>query len=52
MSVDDSDVYHCYMSLWKTVQKGQNLQYQGIDTSSKRNVTRIRVEALDKGASY
>ena len=45
MSIDDSDVYHCYMDLWKTTQERENAQYQGIDTSAHRNVTRLRVGA-------
>ena len=48
MSIDDSDVLHCYMDLWKTAQERQNAQYQGIDTSAEKNVTRIRVGAGDK----
>ena len=31
MSIDDSDVYHCYNDLWKTAQERENAQYQGID---------------------
>ena len=45
MSIDDSDVYHCYMDLWKIAQERENAQYQGIDTSANRNATRIRVGA-------
>ena len=45
MSIDDSDVYHCYMYLWKTAQERENAQYQGIDISANRNSTRIRVGA-------
>jgi len=48
MSIDDSDVYHCYMDLWKTAQERENAQYQGIDTSTDKNVTRIRVGAGNK----
>ena len=48
MSIDDSDVYHCYLDLWKTAQERRNAQYQGIDTSSDKNVTRIRVGAGNK----
>ena len=45
MSIGDSDVYHCYIHLWKTAQEKENAQYQGIDTSANRNATRIRVGA-------
>ena len=51
MSLDDSDVYHCYNDLWKTAQERENNQYQGIDESDKRNTTRIRVNAGNKDAS-
>lgn len=48
MSIDDSDVYYCYQDLWKTAQERANAQYQGIDTSSRRNVTRLRIGAGNK----
>ena len=48
LSIDDSDVFHCYQDFWKTAQERSNSQYQGIDTSSNRNVTRIRVGAGNK----
>ena len=51
MSMDDSDVYHCYNDLWKTAQERENAQYQGIDESDNRNTTRIRVSAWNKDAS-
>ena len=47
MSIDNCDVYHCYMDLWKTAQERQNLQYQGIDTSRNQNVTKLRLKATD-----
>ena len=37
MSLDDSDVYHCYNDLWKAEQEGR--------IPSNRNTTRIRVSA-------
>ena len=37
MSLDDSDVYHCYNDLWKTAQERENAQCQGIDVSDNRN---------------
>lgn len=45
MSIDDSDVFYCYQDLWKTAQERDNAQYQGIDTSTGRNVTKIRLGA-------
>lgn len=51
MSIDDSDVYHCYGDLWKTTQERANAQYQGIDESANRNTTKLRVGAGDKAAA-
>ena len=48
LSIDDSDVFHCYQDLWKTAQERSNSQYQGIDLSDDRNVNRIRVAAENK----
>lgn len=48
MSIDDSDIYGCYLDLWKTEQQRANAQYQGIDTTKDRNATKWRVEAGDK----
>ncbi len=48
MSVDDSDVFGCYQDLWKTANERDNSQYQGIDTSEDRNITRIRLNAGNK----
>ena len=48
MSVDDSDIFLCYQDLWKTAQERASAQYQGIDLSDDRNVTRIRVGAGNK----
>ena len=45
LSIDDSDVYHCYLDLWKTALERQNAQYQGIDTSTQKNATRLRLGA-------
>ena len=52
LSIDDSDVYHCYKDLWKTIQERGNAQYQGIDTSANRNVTKLRVGAADGSPVY
>ena len=48
LSIDDSDILHCYQDLWKTAQERRNSQYQGIDLSDDSNVTRIRVGAGNK----
>lgn len=48
MSIDDSDIYHCHLDLWKTAQERENAHYQGIDTTTNQNVTRIRVGAGNK----
>ena len=45
MSIDDSDVFHCYNDLSKTAPERANGHYQGIDASDNRNTTRIRVGA-------
>ena len=45
LSIDDSDVFHCYNDLWKTAPERVNGHYQGIDDSDNRNTTRIRVFA-------
>ena len=45
MSIDDSDVFHCYNDRWKTAQERANGHYQGTDASDNRNTTRIRVGA-------
>ena len=47
MSIDDSDVYYCYQDLWKTARERENAQYQGIDTTTNRNATKLRVGAGD-----
>ena len=51
MSFDDSDVFHCYKNLWKTVPERSNGHYQGIDASDNRNTTRIRVGAGNADSS-
>ena len=48
MSINDSDLYHCYNDLRKTASERKNDQYQGIDMSGNQNATRIRVGAGDK----
>ena len=45
LSIDDSDVFHCYNDLWKTAPERANGHYHGIDASDNRNTTRIRVGA-------
>ena len=34
MSIDDSDIYHCYIDLWKTPTERANMAYQGIGDSN------------------
>ena len=51
MSIDDSDVFHCYNDLWKTAPERANGHYQGIDASDNRNTTRIRVGAGNRHSS-
>jgi hypothetical protein len=51
MSVDDSDVYHCYTDLWKTQSERQNAAYQGIDESGGDNMLKLRVGAGDGDAT-
>ena len=48
LSIDDSDVLHCYQDLWKAPPERANSHYQGIDLSDDQNVTRIRVGAGNK----
>ena len=42
MSIDDSDVFHCYNDLWKTAPERAKGHYQGIDASENR----IQVESM------
>ena len=51
MSMDDSEVYHCYNNLWKTAKERENAQYQGSDEFDNRKTTRIRVSAGNKDES-
>ncbi|ELU13350.1 hypothetical protein CAPTEDRAFT_186024 [Capitella teleta] len=47
MSIDDLDVFQCYMDLWKSKNERSNAQYQGIDSSAKKNVTLLPIGATD-----
>ena len=51
MSIDDSDVFHCYNDLWKTAPERANGHYQGINASDNRKTTRIRVSAGNRDSS-
>ena len=42
MSIDDSDIFHCYVDLWKSPSERINMAYQGI---GKANVLKHRVGA-------
>ena len=41
--INSSDVFHCYLDLWKTGHERANAQYQGIDTMADRNATKLRI---------
>ena len=47
MTVNNSDVYYCYQDLWKTAWERESAHYQGIDTTTGRNATKLRVGAAD-----
>ena len=47
MSIDDSDIYHCYIDLWKTPTEHVNMAYQGI---GKTNMLKHRVGAGNANA--
>ena len=47
MSIDDSDIYHCYTDLWKSPSERVNMAYQGI---GKTNMLKHRVGAGDASA--
>ena len=44
LSIDDSDIYHCYVDLWKSPSELVNMVYQGI---GKSNMLKRRVGAKD-----
>ena len=48
LSIEDSDVFYKYCDFWRTIQQRKNAVYQGIDTSTNRNVTKLRIDAGDK----
>ena len=50
MSIDDSDIYHCYNDLWKTKSERQNAAYQGIDGGTF-NMLKLRVGAGNGAAA-
>ena len=47
MSIDDSDIYHCYVDLWKSPSERINMAYQGI---GKANMLNHRVGARNATA--
>ncbi|CAG2196211.1 unnamed protein product [Mytilus edulis] len=47
MSIDDSDIYHCYVDLWKSTSERLNMAYQGI---GETNMLKHRVGADDKAS--
>ena len=42
MSIDNSDIYHCYVDLWKSSTERMNMVYQGLGES---NMLKHRVGA-------
>ena len=44
MTIDDSDIYHCYTDLWKSSTERLNMVYQGI---GKPNMLTYRVGAAN-----
>ena len=47
MSINDSDIYHCYVDLWKSPSERVNMAYQGI---GKANMLNHRVGARNATA--
>ena len=47
MSIDNSDIYHCYVDLWKSPSERVNMAYQGI---GKANMLNHRVGARNATA--
>ena len=47
MSIDDSDIYHCYIDLWKSPSERLNMAYQGI---GKANMLKHRIGAGNAGS--
>ena len=47
ISIDDSDIFHCYVDLWKSPSERINLAYQGI---GKANMLKHRVGAGNASA--
>ena len=47
MSIDDSDIFHCYVDLWQSPSERINMAYQGI---SKSNMLKHRVGAGNASA--
>ena len=47
MSIDDSDIFHTYIDLWKSPTQRVNMAFQGI---GKKNMLKHRVDAGNKGS--
>lgn len=45
MSIDDSDVYHCYLDLWKTHLERTNGHCQGLSDAVGQDETKLYVGA-------
>ena len=48
MSIDDSDIYHCYVDLWKSPTVRVNMAYQGL---GRDNMLKHRVGAGDASSN-
>ena len=42
MSIDDSDIFHCYVDLWKSPSERINMAYQGIGKANMLKQSRRR----------
>ena len=47
MSIDDSDLYHCYVDVWKSPSEQLNMAYQGV---GKATMLKHRVNATNSSA--
>ena len=47
LPIEDSDVYHYYLGLWKMAQERDNSAYHWIDSSAGWKATKLRIENAD-----
>ena len=45
MSLDNADLFYCYLDMWNPKHVRDDGLYQGIDTSNNRNITKLRIGA-------